>query len=265
MTERIDLDELATESDDSTEQDSPNRGDWFWRGEGTPDDEPDEASTWATYEETEDDDHEESADADRPDAADQSLDEGGSIEQNRKPVPRVPRSDDGMPVGIPVDQGGAGGAAAANRPEQSADAGGDDGAAGPERRSAGHESEAGGDADGMTMAITFDAVRRLANPQRAFAEASNWTDWVGIVGDVSSPVIQKFQRDHRVDVDFFNGSGSGPGERLADIGEHSMFYADRMVVVGIEGRDEHIAETADWEFVPFSEAAAKAGWKVKNS
>ncbi|MFB6255164.1 MAG: hypothetical protein ABEH58_00280, partial [Haloplanus sp.] len=40
MTDRIDLDDIDT--DDGESDDQPNRGDWFWRGEGDPDTEPDD-------------------------------------------------------------------------------------------------------------------------------------------------------------------------------------------------------------------------------
>jgi hypothetical protein len=118
------------------------------------------------------------------------------------------------------------------------------------------------DVDDMTMAITYKAVQRLEDPSGALNEARGWTDWIGIVGKVPTPQINKFQREHQVDADFFNGSGTGPGERLASIDRNSMFFAERMVVVGVAGEDEPIAATADWEFVALSDAAEKAGWRL---
>jgi hypothetical protein len=120
----------------------------------------------------------------------------------------------------------------------------------------------GGGVDEMTLAFTYNAITRLSHLHGALADANEWTDWIGIVGDVEAYVINKFQRDNHLDLDFFNGSGTDPGERLAEIGEHSMFYAERMVVVGVEGEDEYVAEEAGWEFVPLSDAAAKADWDV---
>jgi len=114
----------------------------------------------------------------------------------------------------------------------------------------------------MTMALTYRAARRLARPASAFTDADAWADWVGIVGRVETPVINRFQRDHGVDADFFSGTGTAPGERLAEIGPRSMFYAERMVVVGVEGEDERVAAAADWEFVPLAEAAEKADWAL---
>lgn len=142
----------------------------------------------------------------------------------------------------PADSGGPGGQSAS----------GTAGASGPH----------GGGADDMTLAFTFDAIQRFEDPAAVLADASHWADWIGIVGDVDAHVINKFQRDHQLDVDFFNGTGTGPGERLAEIGPHSMFFADRMALVGVPGTDESIADHADWEFVPLETAASEADWAV---
>lgn len=40
-----------------------------------------------------------------------------------------------------------------------------------------------------------------------------------------------------------------------------MFYAERMVLVGLED-EAWMAEAADWEFVPLAEAAEAAGWSL---
>ena len=225
MTDRIDLDDIDTDEGEPDER--PNRGDWFWRGEGDPDAEPAEGFATASP----------SADGDDGHAA----------------TPRVPRQGDDKPVGIPVEGGGAGSSPAGDReggvPEESA---GDR----PTTGAAPH----GEDTDDMTMAMTYRAAKRLTHPASAFADAEGWADWVGIVGRVETPVINRFQREHGVDADFFSGTGTGPGDRLAEIGPRSMFYADRMVVVGVAGEDERVAAAADWEFVPLREAAEKADW-----
>ncbi|MBX0322218.1 hypothetical protein EGH21_04130 [Halomicroarcula sp. F13] len=251
MTDEIDLDELDVESHD---EDGPNRGDWFWRGEGDPSEEPDAGPV-------------ETPSAVTPDAGESAADGAGATadgadgdtdtaDASAGPVPHVPRENKDRPAGIPVESGGAGGGAAA-------DAGTPDDA--PEHPDAADEQAAsgphGGGIDDMTMALTYAAAQRLADPQLAIRDAKTWTDWLGIVGDVETFVISKFQRDHGVDVDFFSGSGQSPGERLADIDEHSMFYAERMVVVGLDD-EEAIADEADWEFVPLSTAAEKADWDV---
>ncbi|WP_417344208.1 DUF7124 domain-containing protein [Halalkalicoccus salilacus] len=112
----------------------------------------------------------------------------------------------------------------------------------------------------MTMAFTYEAAKRLTDPGFVFAGAA-WADWVGLVGEVDAHVLNKFQRENGIDADFFNGSGTGPAERLAEITEMSMFFAERMVLVGTAD-EEWIAEEAGWEFVPIGTAAEKAGWEL---
>jgi hypothetical protein len=241
MTDQIDLDDLDVQDDEET----PNRGDWFWSGEGEPEDEPEPAGGGA-------------ASVQPDDATDASADtDSESTDSPGQPVPHVPRENKDKPVGIPTDSGGAGGAAATDTDPASNVAG--DPAAGEESVEA--SGPHGGGIDDMTMAVTYDAARQFADPQRVFQEARGWADWVGIVGDVDAFVINKFQRDHGIDADFFSGAGQEPAERLADIDEHSMFYAERMVLVG-RPDDEPIAERTGWEFVPLADAAEKADWDL---
>lgn len=242
MTDRIDLDDIDT--DDGEPDEEPNRGDWFWRGDGDPADEPDDPfGTQRVREATADG------------ASDDDTDGGHAA------TPRVPRQGDDKPVGIPVEGGGAGSSPASDR---AAVEGGvpDDGETSDDHRDATGAAPHGEDADDMTMALTYKAARRLSHPASAFADAGSWADWIGIVGHVDTPVINRFQRQNGVDADFFSGTGTGPGERLAEVGPRSMFYAERMVVVGVAGEDERVAAEADWEFVPLSEAAEKAGWEL---
>lgn len=257
MTDRIDLDELDT--DGSPDDDQGNPGDWFW-GAGT---DPPESSTETTASGTdapsEDrvagratdtaDSHDAAADPHRSAAEAGGPDVDGDTRES--PVPHVPRPNKDRPVGIPVASGGAG-----SGPSQGTEAGapGEMASGGPH----------GGGVDDMTMAITYNAFRRLERPRAVAATAREWADWIGIVGREDAHVLNKFQRDEGLDLDFFNGTGTGPGERLAAIDEHSMFFADRMVVVGVEGRDEPIADTAGWEFVPLDGAAAKADWAIRD-
>jgi hypothetical protein len=295
MTERIDLDDF--EADESTAEDAKPRGSWFWEGDGDPDDEVDpwtgrtddaatadadaDAATATTH-----DEHAVGTDVDRADDADHEAgpddadtDTDGAVA--RDPIPRVPRTNEDRPVGIPMESGGAGGTFAGADSDESAEAADSasdatptagaetDGASTDEAAAtAGAASSPepsgphGGGVDEMTLAFTYNAITRLSHLHGALADANEWTDWIGLVGDVEAYVINKFQRDNHLDLDFFNGSGTGPGERLAEIGEHSMFYAERMVVVGVAGEDEDVAEEAGWEFIPLEDAAAKAGWEL---
>ncbi|KZX49383.1 hypothetical protein [Haloarcula sp. K1] len=259
MTDEIDLDELDVQDDEET----PNRGDWFWNGKGDPEDEPDPGSTGTVSVRPDSDTEAESpgAAADTGPASDTGVEGNGgdtaSADSRDQAVPHVPRENKDKPVGIPTDSGGAGGAAATDTDPASNVA--EDPAAGEEPVEA--SGPHGGGIDDMTMAVTYDAARQFADPQLVFREARAWADWVGIVGDVEAFVINKFQRDHGIDADFFSGAGQEPAERLADIGEHSMFYAERMVLVG-RPDDEPIADRTGWEFIPLADAAEKAEWEL---
>ncbi|WP_353633535.1 hypothetical protein ABSL23_09435 [Halobacterium sp. NMX12-1] len=228
MTERIDLDDVEVE----TEEDEGNDGDWLWRDDASADIDGDVGET----------------------AAGESASSGGAATESEEPsgdsqgdrIPHVPYESSNSPAGIPKDHGGAGGGAGpaedrAEAPE----------ASGPH----------GGGVDDMATAYTYEAVQQLADPRIALAETNEWSDWIGLVGDVPAHAINSFLREHQLDIDFFNGSGDGPAERLAAIGEHSMFYSERMVVVGTEG-EEWIAEDAGWEFVDLADAAESAGWEL---
>lgn len=241
MTDSIDLDEIETEPE---EEPDPNHGDWFWRGEGEPADETGTAGA------------DTGADA-GPSRADSGTERQADADAEDRPgagpraaTPHVPRENRNRPVGMPTEQGGAGGSSARQAAENERNDGGV-----PEEASGPH----GGGADEMTLAFTYEAAKRLHDPGVVFASAT-WADWIGIVGEADAHVINKFQRENGIDADFFNGSGTGPAQRLAEITEMSMFFAERMAVVGCEG-EEYIAEESGWEFVPFETAAEKAGWE----
>lgn len=253
MTDSIDLDEMDA-GEDEEEGEKPNHGDWLWRGEGEPDGESDPqwnaSRSAASTDEDDVPDRSKSADTD----ASSETSAGESADQQR--TPKVPGAPDG-PVGVPETQGGAGGGgSSANERSQKPTAEPD------HDRTTSHGDA--GEADEMTLALTYEAINRLEEPQVVIADARGWADWIGIVGKVSTPAIRKFQRDERIDLDFFGGSETGPAQRLADITPESMFYAERMVVVGSKS-DEWIAETAGWEFIPLETAAEKAGWSVEHA
>jgi hypothetical protein len=275
MTDRIDLDEMDTESEDEPDC---NRGDWLWRGDGDPDAEPDGLWFGGGSDRTETDDagarrtaDTEGRSQDDGEEADSGTDSSERADAGNDSLPGVPRANHDRPVGVPVEGGGAGGGAAER--DEAADSAVDRGGSGagetpdqPAAADAGAGSASGphgGGVDDMTMALTYDAARRLADPRFAVIDAKGWTDWIGIVGDVPAHQINAFQREHQIDADFFSGAGQEPAERLADIDEHSMFYAERMVLVGVDG-EEAIAERAGWEFVPIESAAEKADWDLSD-
>ena len=281
MTDRIDLDDIETEKPD--DGDDANEGDWLWRDDGDAEapvstqsaaDAPvgpssagsgdgDESSA----DESDDASLSESSsseggrtDAAGPDAtAFADADDAGDASGEAR-VPHVPRKSHGSPAGIPKETGGAG-AGGESGGQGTAAASNESGGSGAEPPESAASGPHGGGVDDMATAYTYEALKRLEEPAAAVRDSKRWSDWIGIVGDVPAHVIGTFQRRHGIDADFFNGTGTGPGERLAGVDEHSMFYSERMVVVGVPG-EEAIAEKAEWEFVPLSDAATNAGWNV---
>ncbi|MFB6206777.1 MAG: hypothetical protein ABEJ05_09670 [Haloglomus sp.] len=279
-----DDDEPAADADDEAAASADSNADSSAPHSGPTDggDSPDERASGgrgasAADDETREGDPRPAPDGPADEHADVAAQEAAAADAARErigdAVPHVPRSNQDRPVGIPKEGGGAGGATARDQSAEGADApetettdgrAGDPEAAGTTAAGGADDAASGphgGGTDDMTMALTYRAARRFENPAAVFADAARWADWVGIVGEVEAHVINKFQRDHTIDADFFNGSGTAPDERLAGIDHHSMFYADRMVVVGLDD-ESWIAEAADWEFVPLSTAASEAGWDL---
>jgi len=234
MSDSIDLDEITVEEED--DEQPGNYGDWLWRDDGSA---PDAAV-------------ESPPERDGPPDADGRTAAGSDPDPPDDPAaPGVPSVSDG-PVGVPGNPGGPGDGGTHD---------GDPTGDGPTGAGTAETHDAT-DPDDMTMAITYKAAHHFSDPGAVFASAREWSDWLGIVGEVSTPAIRKFQRDNRIDLDFFGGSGGGPAARLADVDRESMFYADRMVLVGTDA-DEWIADEAGWEFVPLERAAEKAGWTLR--
>lgn len=107
----------------------------------------------------------------------------------------------------------------------------------------------------LTLAFELAALRRLADPENAVADARNWSEHVGVVTDDPAYVLTKYTRDHHVRNDFEPASEPAD-ETLSHLLEH--FETDRSVLVAAE------ADTAPdgWEYQPVEEAADRAGWEL---
>lgn len=115
-----------------------------------------------------------------------------------------------------------------------------------------------GDAD-MTLAFDLGALQALAEPDRVFTEARQWTEYVGVVSEKPTYVVTNFTRKHRIRQDFFSGP-RGREESLESV--HEQFDTDRHVFVGTSGEDEDLAERVGWEYLPVEDAAEAAGWTL---
>lgn len=234
-----------TDSTDPDDRDEPDEDRWGDRDRSGAD------SLWHAEEDEDDEAAEHDADADADDGDDAPPADAGSL-------PGVPDAS-GEKTTLPPGSGGLDPLDADDGPGSTP---GPDIDVDVDMDVADPEDDAGA-THGMTMAITYNAAQRLANPERVAVDAKGWVDWLGIVGDVPAYTINAFLRKSGIDSDFFNGTDD-PDERLAKIDEHSSFHAERMVVVGIKGEDEWIAEEADWEFVPLTEAAGEADWVLQD-
>jgi len=116
----------------------------------------------------------------------------------------------------------------------------------------------GGSSD-MTLAFELKALKELQSPDTVFTDARQWTNYVGVISDKPTYVVTNFTRKHRIRQDFFSGP-RGRQESLENIKD--QFDSERYVFVGVDGEDEEVAESTDWEYVDLETAADAADWKI---
>ena len=116
------------------------------------------------------------------------------------------------------------------------------------------------DASGdMTLAFDLAALQELAEPDRVFTDARQWTEYVGVVSEKPTYVVTNFTRKHRIRQDFFSGP-RGREESLESVGD--QFDTERHVFVGTSDEDRELAERVDWEYLAVENAAEAAGWEL---
>lgn len=110
----------------------------------------------------------------------------------------------------------------------------------------------------MTLAFELDAIRALARPRRVFADARQWSQYVGVVAD-DAEAVESFIRRCGLQQDFELG-------RLPKQAVLSQLKweadTDRHVYVGTADEHRDLAEYVHWEFRPVETAAARAGWTL---
>jgi len=111
----------------------------------------------------------------------------------------------------------------------------------------------------MTLAFELSALRALADPGEAFADARGWSRYVGVVSDEPTYVVTNFTRKRQIRQDFFSGP-KGKGESLESVG--NQFETERHVFVGTSDEDRALADEVGWEYLPVEEAAEAAGWPL---
>ena len=111
----------------------------------------------------------------------------------------------------------------------------------------------------MTLAFELSALRHLKKPGTAFADARQWTEYVGVVSDEPTYVVTNFTRKRRIRQDFFSGP-KGRRESLESV--KAQFDTERHVFVGVDDADRDLAEETGWEYLSIEEAADASGWEL---
>ncbi|WP_191965479.1 MULTISPECIES: hypothetical protein [Haloferax] len=111
----------------------------------------------------------------------------------------------------------------------------------------------------MTLAFELEALKQLANPNEAFADARTWTKYVGVVSEKPTYVVTNFTRKERIRQDFFSGP-RGVKESLENV--MRQFDTDRHVFIGTTDEDRALAEETEWEYLAVEDAAEAADWEL---
>lgn len=119
-------------------------------------------------------------------------------------------------------------------------------------------SDSGRNTD-MTLAFELSALQELADPGAAFADARQWSSYVGVVSDEPTYVVTNFTRKRRIRQDFFSGP-KGRAESLESV--KGQFDTERHVFVGVDDDDRTLAEDVGWEYQAIEDAAEAAEWEL---
>ncbi|WP_135365655.1 DUF7124 domain-containing protein [Halosimplex halophilum] len=119
-----------------------------------------------------------------------------------------------------------------------------------------------GDRSGeMTLAFELAAIREFGDPEAVFADAREWSRYVGVVAN-DTDAVAEFVAERDVQQDF-------------DLGDRDIWLvmegiredsdAPRHVFVGTTPEDRRIADATGWEFRRPAEVADAAGWSLAGS
>lgn len=116
----------------------------------------------------------------------------------------------------------------------------------------------GGSSD-MTLAFELRALEALSNPAAVFSDAREWSRYVGVVSEEPTYAVTNYTRKHRIRQDFFSGPRGVP-ESLESV--KSQFDTERYVFIGTTEDDKTIATATGWEYLPITDAAEAASWRL---
>jgi hypothetical protein len=111
---------------------------------------------------------------------------------------------------------------------------------------------------GLTLAFSLAALRRLADPGGAVADARTWSTQVGVVTDRPPHALTTFTRRHGIENEFAPTRDSVPAT-LDHLAGH--FETERLLLVDAPGEDR---APEGWQRLPVTEAADAAGWELSD-
>ena len=109
-----------------------------------------------------------------------------------------------------------------------------------------------------TVAFEPAALRRLADPAGAVADARSWAAHVGVAAE--TPDRAATAASQMGVTPEYVASVDGESDGLAVV--KRQYPADRYVFVGTTDADRRAARSLDWEYLDAETAAARAGWRL---
>lgn len=116
----------------------------------------------------------------------------------------------------------------------------------------------GGSGGELTLVFALAAMEAFENPSEVFADAREWSQHIGVVAN-DTTAVKSYLAAHNLHQDFDLGERD-KWMTMADIRETAT--GDRYVFVGASPEDQRVAAHTGWEFIPYTEAAEKAGWTL---
>ena len=112
----------------------------------------------------------------------------------------------------------------------------------------------------LTLAFELAAVEQFTHPDDVFADAREWSRYVGVIGN-DPDAVRAFLQTYDLRHDFELGDRD---KWLALQEIRNATDTPRYVLIGTSQDDRLAAEQTGWEFVPLTEAAEKADWTRKD-
>jgi hypothetical protein len=122
----------------------------------------------------------------------------------------------------------------------------------------GRDGRDGGKTGEMTLVFTLPAIEQFADPATVFAEARQWSRYVGVVAN-DTEAVASFVEAHGLRSDFDPGDAD---KWLAMEEIRGMTETPRHVFVGTTVEDRRIADHLGWEYRTVAEVADRSDWTL---